>query len=52
MTSAPPGAAGLLRAGDPIAAESVLRPAQRRHPGEAWLAQVLARTLEKRSRPD
>ncbi len=43
---------GLLRAGDPITAESVLRPAQRRHPADPWLAQVLARTLETRSRPE
>jgi eukaryotic-like serine/threonine-protein kinase len=50
VTSALLGA-GLLRVGDPVAAESVLRPAQRRHPAEAWLAQVLAKTLEKRSRP-
>ena len=50
VTSALLGA-GLLRVGDAVAAESVLRPAQRRHPAEAWLAQVLAKTLEKRSRP-
>jgi serine/threonine protein kinase/Flp pilus assembly protein TadD len=49
VTSALLGA-GLLHAGDPIAAESVLRPAQRRHPADPWLAQVLARTLEKQSR--
>ncbi len=41
---------GLLRAGDPTAAESVLRPAQRRHPAEPWLGQVLAKALEKQSR--
>jgi len=50
VTSALLGA-GLLHAGDPIAAESVLRPAQRRHPADPWLAQVLAKTLEKQSRP-
>ena len=44
--------AGLLRAGDPITAESVLRPAQRRHPADPWLAQVLAKTLEKLSRTE
>ena len=44
--------AGLLCAGDPTAAESVLRPAQRRHPADPWLAQVLAKTLEKQSRTD
>ncbi len=40
----------LLRAGDPAAAEAVLRPAQRRHPGDLWLAIDLAQTLEKLSR--
>jgi len=50
VTSALLGA-GLLHAGDPMAAESVLRPVQRRHPTDPWLAQVLAKTLETQSRP-
>ena len=50
VTSALLGA-GLLHAGDPITAESVLRSAQRRHPADPWLAQILAKTLEKQSRP-
>ena len=41
---------GLVRAGDPSTAESVLRPAQRRQPDDPWLAQVLAKALEKQSR--
>ena len=44
--------AALLDAGDAAAAESVLRPAQRRFPGDLWLAQSLAKTLEKLSRRD
>jgi eukaryotic-like serine/threonine-protein kinase len=44
--------AGLLHVGDPVAAESVLRSAQRRNPADPWLAQVLARALEKQSRTE
>ncbi len=44
--------AGLLHAGDPSTAESVLRPTQRRHPADPWLAQVLANTLEKQNRTE
>ncbi len=42
--------AGLLHAGDPTTAESILRTAERRHPADSWLAQILAKTLEKLSR--
>jgi tetratricopeptide (TPR) repeat protein len=40
----------LLRAGDAVAAAAVLRPAQRRYPGELWLTLILAQALEKQSR--
>ncbi len=42
--------AGLLEAGDPAAARAVLEPAQRRHPADPWLAQNLAKALEKQGR--
>jgi serine/threonine-protein kinase len=42
---------GALRiAGDPLAAESLLRRAQGRHPGDLWLNWSLAQTLEKLAR--
>ncbi len=41
---------GLLEAGDPQTAESILRPAQRRYPGDGWLNYDLARCLEKLAR--
>ncbi len=41
----------LLRAGDATAAEAVLRPAQRRCPGDFGLSLALAQTLEKLSMP-
>jgi serine/threonine-protein kinase len=40
----------LRDAGDPKAAESVLRPAQRRHPGDVWLNHSLAQCLERLAR--
>src|SRR5262249_24681683 len=44
---------GALRdAGDLQAAESVLRQAQRRHPGDFWLNYNLAQCLEKLARPE
>ena len=38
--------------GDPAAAETVLRAAQRRHPGDVWINYDLARVCEKRNRRD
>jgi eukaryotic-like serine/threonine-protein kinase len=37
----------LLDAGDPQAADGVLRPAQRRYPGDVWLNYNLAQCLER-----
>jgi serine/threonine-protein kinase len=42
--------AALRIAGDPLAAESLLRRAQGRHPGDLWLNWSLAQTLEKLAR--
>jgi serine/threonine-protein kinase len=42
--------AALLRAGDANAAEALLRPAQRRHPNDVWLALLLGQALEKLAR--
>jgi eukaryotic-like serine/threonine-protein kinase len=42
----------LIDAGDPLAAENVLRPAQRRHPGDAELNYCLALCLEELARRD
>ena len=39
-------------AGDSALAESVLRPAQQKHPGDAWVNFALATVLEKLARPD
>jgi eukaryotic-like serine/threonine-protein kinase len=43
-------ASGLLKAGDPTAALTLLVPAQRRHPADPWLAQTLAKALEQQGR--
>jgi serine/threonine-protein kinase len=40
----------LVICGDPAAAETVLRKAQRRHPDDVWVNFGLARVLEKRAR--
>jgi serine/threonine-protein kinase len=42
----------LRDSGDPKLAESVLRQAQRRHPGDVWLNYNLAWCLEKLARPE
>jgi serine/threonine-protein kinase len=41
---------GLSRAGDAAAAETVLRAAQRRHPGDVWVNHDLGSVLGKRGR--
>jgi serine/threonine-protein kinase len=43
---------GLDRAGDPAAAETVLRAAQRSHPGDLWINHDLALVCRKRGQPD
>ena len=43
---------GLNDAGDTAKAESVLRTAQQRHPGDVWVNYALATVLEKLSRRD
>jgi serine/threonine-protein kinase len=43
---------GLSADGDPAAAESVLRMAQRQHPGDVWLNYELGRVLESLERHD
>ena len=43
---------GLNDAGDSALAESVLRAAQQRHPGDVWVNYALGRVLEKLSRRD
>ena len=55
LAELPPATIALLgralkRAGDPAAAESVLRPAQRRHPDDLGLTILLARVLHMQSR--
>ena len=42
----------LLDAGDPAAAESVLREAQRRHPGDLWINHDLGRVFQRRLKHD
>ncbi len=42
----------LKDAGDPAGAESMLRRAQQRHPGDVWINYDLARSLEKLARRD
>ena len=43
---------GLIGAGESALAESVLRTAQDRHPGDVWVNRALAAVLEKLSRRD